>query len=148
MFGSIEQVRPSYELDGTPLPFGSDSVFDRLFPAPKATSTFIGHDLSTTVAPKRVYSDTSIPACPRCKGKRVFECQLMPNLINATTADTKANKYATEEQRVEAVRASLQKGGAGRGMEWGTCFVFSCAADCCEGSGQFVEETVLVQWED
>jgi pre-rRNA-processing protein TSR4 len=75
----------------------------------------------------------------------------MPNLINVVgSADNDSvgkAKYATEEQRMMAVRAALQK-GTGKGMEWGTCMVFSCANDCCEGDEQFAEETVLVQWED
>jgi pre-rRNA-processing protein TSR4 len=75
----------------------------------------------------------------------------MPNLINvvgsAHSDSVGEAKYATEEERMMAVRAALQKGSE-KGMEWGTCMVFSCASDCCEGDKQFAEETVLVQWED
>jgi pre-rRNA-processing protein TSR4 len=106
--------------------------------------------MSSAALPKRIYDSTSVPLCPRCSGKRAFEFQLMPNLINVVRRnDGEKETYASEEQRVEAVRASLQKGtSSGEGMEWGTCFVFSCAGDCDSGDEVFTEEEVLVQWED
>jgi pre-rRNA-processing protein TSR4 len=109
--------------------------------------TVIGNTGLAAAAPSRTYDPTSIPTCESCGAKRVFECQLMPNLINVTAASTKSAKPLTDEQRRADVQASLQKHGSRRGMEWGTCMVFSCSEDCGKGSA-WVEETVLVQWED
>jgi pre-rRNA-processing protein TSR4 len=105
----------------------------------------------------------------------------MPNLINVFHASSswsknsaKAKKSQTdEERRAEVVRVlqgqipaialseSGREGGVGEkgDMEWGTCLVFSCLADCCRekvGEGKiewkevkagWKEEFVLVQWD-
>lgn len=94
-----------YELGGVPLPFASDEVSEKLFPRPQ-----------------RAYEPSVVEACPWCQSKRVFECQLMPNLINV----------------VGGVRE-------GEGMSWGTCVVFSCGSDCsgCE----WREEAVWIEWD-
>ncbi|KAH9933363.1 programmed cell death protein 2 [Fomitopsis serialis] len=145
-----------YELGGTPLPFASDAVFDKLFPAP------IGPPLPVTkpdfmVVPvqKRTYTPASIPACPHCGGPRAFECQLMPNLINVLRASTKTGegkkKLSDEERRQQVMKELKGEGAEGRvGMEWGTCMVFSCQKDCSDEAarGCWREELVLVQWDD
>ncbi|KAF7302711.1 hypothetical protein HMN09_00906000 [Mycena chlorophos] len=136
-----------YELEGTPLPYASDNVFETLFPPPASPSA----------SERRVYSPTTLAACPICGAERVFECQLMPNLINLLRADTNNQPEPTvtmsDEERRKFVAQEL-KGGAGssRGMNWGTCLVFSCSGDCCvDAEGQeardvWREELVLVQW--
>ncbi|KAI0343142.1 hypothetical protein BDW22DRAFT_1407066 [Trametopsis cervina] len=146
-----------YELGGTPLPFASDKIFDRLFPVPPQPNLPITRPDSMVVpAAKRTYNASSIPTCPYCDGKRVFECQLMPNLINVLSrAGVKEQraKQTDEERRKEVERAL--KGGTGverTGMEWGTCMVFSCEQNCCLDNGSPVkgcwrEEIVLVQWD-
>jgi len=82
----------------------------------------------------------------------------MPNLINVLrcTDDANSGKQLSDEERRKAVERAL-KGvaapdeGAARGMEWGTCMVFSCENDCCvDESGMetrecWREEVVLVQ---
>jgi pre-rRNA-processing protein TSR4 len=123
-------------------------VFDRLFPVPKASVTVIGNTGAVAAAPTRAYTDASVPPCEVCGGKRVFECQLMPNLINVTAAGSaRTNEKQTDAERRAALQASLEKRGGGRGMEWGTCMIFSCAKDCGKGES-WLEEAVLVQWED
>lgn len=110
------------------------------------------------VAPaKRTFDPSSIPACQHCKGKRVFECQLTPNLINVLKKKdgekSKGNQLTDEERRKEVQK--LLKGGADiekAGMEWGTCMIFSCERDCCLEGGEkaascWREEFVLVQWD-
>nr|GAT61031.1 predicted protein [Mycena chlorophos] len=136
-----------YELEGTPLPYASDNVFETLFPLPASPSA----------SERRVYGPTLLAPCPICGAERVFECQLMPNLINLLRADTNNQPEPTvtmsDEQRRKFVAQEL-KGGAGssRGMNWGTCLVFSCSGDCCvDAEGQeardvWCEELVLVQW--
>ncbi|KAI0691233.1 programmed cell death protein 2 [Cytidiella melzeri] len=146
-----------YELGGMPLPFASDKVFDRLFPAPSKPNLPVTRPDAMVIPPaKRTYEPSSIPACPHCKGKRVFECQLMPNLINVlkkTGEEKEKTKQSDAERRKEVEK--VLKGGTNlerAGMEWGTCIVFSCEKDCCVEAERDVqscwrEEVVLVQWD-
>ncbi|KAH7914626.1 programmed cell death protein 2 [Hygrophoropsis aurantiaca] len=152
-----------YELGGVPLPFSSDKVFESIFPAPpQAPLPVTKPDFKVVHTPKRSYSSASIPSCPVCKSSRVFECQIMPNLINvlkSSNKDDSAQKPLTDEQRIKAVQEALKKGGDNasdkRDMEWGTCMIFSCEKDCClaeEGAKDakecWREEVVLVQWDE
>lgn len=124
-----------YELGGNPLPYQTDAIFQRLFPA------------SQSGVAKRVFSASSLPKCSRCGSDRVYECQLMPNLINVLgSASAKGSgKAISDEDRRKAVEKELRER---KGMEWGTAMVFSCAADCCPDGGEyFAEEEVLIQWE-
>jgi len=148
-----------YDLGGIPLPFAGDDLYKRLFPLLPGNSgletvtksVFNGQDPST----KRGYDPTSIPSCPHCDSRRVFECQLMPNLINIIGSRADGDRGATtDEERQEAMRNLLKGDAAGRGMEWGTILVFSCEKNCCLGPGNkekqdaWSEELVLVQWDD
>ncbi|KAJ7453954.1 programmed cell death protein 2 [Mycena galericulata] len=143
-----------YDLEGTPLPYASDSVLNSLFPMPPAPPLPVTKAAFTVVPPaKRTYDPSSIPLCPVCKSKRVFECQLMPNLINVLRngdAEEK-NKKLTDEERRILVEEELKRGKA-RGMEWGTCLIFSCSKDCSlnddgtEVRETWREEVVLIQW--
>ena len=127
-----------YELGGNPLPYQTDAVFQRLFPAPQPG------------AAKRAFSPSSVPKCSRCGSDRVFECQLMPNLISilgsaSAKGSAQPSAVITDEERRKAVERELKERS---GMEWGTAMVFSCAVDCCQdGKECFAEEEVLVQWE-
>ncbi|KDQ61623.1 hypothetical protein JAAARDRAFT_705148 [Jaapia argillacea MUCL 33604] len=150
-----------YELGGIPLPFASDMVFDILFPAPPkpAITTVSKADFIVTPPPaKRTYQPSSIPRCPHCHNPRVFECQLMPNIINIFKPLTPngGKKQTDAERRREVERELKRKDGEGkRGMEWGTCLVFSCEKDCAgeggavESAGKdcWREELVMVQWD-
>jgi pre-rRNA-processing protein TSR4 len=62
----------------------------------------------------------------------------------------------TDEERREQVEKSLKKSEVNkdekRGMEWGTCLIFSCEKDCCLEDGKEVkevwrEEVVYIQWD-
>ncbi|AFR98578.1 pre-rRNA-processing protein TSR4 [Cryptococcus neoformans C23] len=144
-----------YELGGMPLPYSSASPLTRkLFPGcekPLAKDEEL--DLSALYTPK------FIPTCPRCGGKRVFELQLVPSLINilrphtiSTTGEApKASfpKAATEEERKKelaklaaGVKEEASKDEEGE-MEWGNVLVYGCERDCV-GVG---EEWVGVEWE-
>ncbi|KAI0091792.1 programmed cell death protein 2 [Irpex rosettiformis] len=148
-----------YELCGTPLPFGSDKVFDLLFPPPPKPNLPVTKPDSMVVPPvKRTYDPSSVPMCPHCQGKRVFECQLMPNLINVLkrvneSQGKEKTKQTDEERRKEVGKQLNSTADIDRvGMEWGTCFVFSCERDCCIEAGSDVkncwrEEVVFVQWD-
>lgn len=146
-----------YELGGIPLPFASDDVFDKLFPKPLAPNMPVTKPDSMVTPPaKRTYNPSSISSCPHCKGERVFECQLMPNLINILRNKNMLGptKPQTDEERRKEVEAMLKGGNSVEltGMSWGTCLVFSCEKDCCEENGMplkncWREELVLVQWD-
>ena len=151
----------SYDLKGTPLPFASDKVFESLFPVPPQDPLPVTKAAFKVVPEvKRSYSTSSIPRCPVCKSNRVYECQLMPNLINilrdaVKDKDTDVKKL-TDQQRIKAVQEALKRSKEpdSRGMEWGTCMVFSCEKDCClnddgkEMKECWREECVLVQWDE
>ncbi|KAI8352095.1 programmed cell death protein 2 [Blakeslea trispora] len=85
--------------------------------------------------------------CPHCRGPRVFECQLMPNVLSILpTAE-----YATREQpanEVKDTKSLLDSWNVG--MEFGTIMVFVCKKDCHPGSIEdvtYMEEAVIVQYE-
>ncbi len=148
----------SYDLKGTPLPLAKDTIFDKLFPLPKADAITVTK-AAFTVSPdvKHTYSPLAsglISACPACKGPRVFECQVMPNLINAlkSQGEPPNQKKQTDEERKKAIQQALK---GGDGMAWGTAMVFSCEKDCCVSVREptkelkecWREELVLVQWD-
>ncbi|THH32374.1 hypothetical protein EUX98_g1823 [Antrodiella citrinella] len=118
-----------YELGGVPLPYAGDKVFDQLFPVPSSPYIAVTKGAFTAGNAKRTYSPASIPPCPICKSKRVFECQLMPNLINVleTGATNKTDdEPQTDEERRKEIELTLKKGL--RGMQWGTSLVARVAA--------------------
>ena len=148
----------SYEMKGVPLPFVSDKMFDLLFPALPPESLLVTKAAFEVVSvKKRIYDPKSLLPCPLCKSKRVFECQLMPNLINIVQSSETQKIQLTDEERRRVVEKVLKGGDATdtRGMGWGTCMIFSCEKDCCvDDDGEFEarecwrEELVLVQWDD
>lgn len=178
-------VSSRYELSGTPLPFSTESAYKRLFPLEHTVTPAPGTRIVATggkensatsgnpESGKRVYDPSSIPPCDACGGPRVFECQLMPNLINVLRQARQAQKPDTErpgigkkpqtdeERRAEVARMlrgdpSLPE-DVTSDMEWGTCMVFSCVKDCCrskdadgrwhDADSTWKDEFVLVQWD-
>ncbi|KAI0028095.1 programmed cell death protein 2 [Vararia minispora EC-137] len=147
-----------YDLGGTPLPFCTDETYIRLFPArgESITSTPVTKGAFTVSAPnagRRAYDCNRLPACPTCGERRVFECQLMPNLINVVKdygQNVPPEVKDTEEERREALEKLLKgKDEDARGMEWGTVLVFTCEKDCCPSvKARWREEHVLVQWDN
>jgi pre-rRNA-processing protein TSR4 len=75
----------------------------------------------------------------------------MPNLINVLASQGEGMKSVKEREK--------RGGGKGnskgddqvdekRGMEWGTCIIFSCEKDCSDDMMEcWREEFVLVQWD-
>ncbi|KAG9128132.1 hypothetical protein FRC07_004474 [Ceratobasidium sp. 392] len=140
-----------YELGGTPLAFHTDDVYKKLFPPAPPTPgaaiavTNVAHAVSSPAPPRPTYDPSAVAPCGHCGGRRVFECQLMPNIINSLKRE-QTGSDDSEEGRKKFVAAALG-GQGGIGMEWGTCMVFVCEADCCDGRECWREEEVLVQWE-
>ncbi|KAM5532909.1 hypothetical protein V8D89_013461 [Ganoderma adspersum] len=143
-----------YELKGTPLPYASDEVFNKLFPTPSAPALPVTKSsFMVTPVRKRTYAPESLPVCSHCGSPRVFECQLMPNLINVLGSNQiEGRSMSDEERRAEVLETLRGQGTAGRqGMEWGTCMIFSCEKDCAvrdEEGSTWREEYVLVQWDE
>lgn len=158
---ALELIVDRYELGGIPLPYSSTStLYQSLFPAAPTTATKSPDDAEEDLHIESYYKSSSIPACPRCKGKRVFELQLVPQLISvlqlgtlstigAPITGSKKKKMTEEERKKELARiaAGAKVNGDGGNpvgeMEWGTVMVFGCEADC-EG---IQEEWVEVEWE-
>jgi len=150
-----------YDLGGIPMPFTSDDLYRQLFPLSSEKSaltaiTGAAFDVQQPV-PRHGYSAATVPFCSHCGSRRVFEYQLMPNLINIleSSSDTEGeDSTTTDENRKETLRQLLKGGPDGRGMEWGTVLVFSCEKDCCQGpsvkekQGTWREEVVLVHWDN
>lgn len=138
----------SYDLQGIPLPYAKDSVFDKLFPVPSPKSTTLSQ--CTVSSPtKPTYSPTSdlIPPCSICQSPRTFECQLMPNLINVLKQPS--NSRESSQEGKTGLETTLK---GGDGMSWGTAMIFSCQQDCCfvddkEAKECWTEEVVVVQWD-
>lgn len=110
------------------------------------------------------YDASKIPACPRCRGPRVFEMQLLPSLISilrpeslSTTGSASQPKpqvpQSEEERKKELVRLAKGDDDTGAedndggeaidGMEWGNVLLFGCKNDCVG----FGEEWIGVEWE-
>ncbi|KAI0080185.1 hypothetical protein K474DRAFT_1658185 [Panus rudis PR-1116 ss-1] len=142
-----------YDLGGTPLPFTRDAVYDRLFPtnAPKAGEPITVTKAAFTVTKadgKPNYNPSTVPSCPHCGSKRVFEFQLMPNLINVLKKPSGDGKQKqTDEERRKEVESVLKRTVDGELMDWGTCLVFTCEKDCGGRPTAWREEVVLVQWD-
>ncbi|KAH7103804.1 programmed cell death protein 2 [Auriculariales sp. MPI-PUGE-AT-0066] len=146
-----------YDFGGAPLPYQADAVYDDLFPLQAAPGTsgvpITKADFAvSSAAPRRTFSADRLPRCSACDAPRVFECQLMPNLINILKSSSAATKQTDEQRKAELERVLSRKGVTDeRGtMEWGTCLVFSCSKDCTDGKEPVAiwrEEHVIVQWE-
>ena len=150
-----------YDLGGSPLPFASDKVSDLLWPKPPSEETppITKPDFKVVRPSKHIYDPTQVPHCPSCNASRIFECQLMPNLINVlrpTWEEKFPEGKMTNAERRKQVEKSLEKSEVNkydkRGMEWGTCLIFSCEKDCCVEDGREVkevwrEEVVYLQWD-
>lgn len=84
-----------YEFGGEPIAFhAKGKVYDLLWP--KERKAKAGQAVPVTkaqfksdepAAGERSFTSRAIPPCPQCGAERVFEAQLMPNLINLLKAD-------------------------------------------------------------
>ncbi|PHZ10866.1 uncharacterized protein RHIMIDRAFT_239009 [Rhizopus microsporus ATCC 52813] len=85
--------------------------------------------------------------CKYCKGPKVFEFQLMPNVLSILPT----TEYASEaEKSANANNKKSLLDSWSAGMEFGTILAFVCQKDCHPGPMEepaYIEETVLVQYE-
>lgn len=77
-----------------------------------------------------------VPACSHCGRKRVFELQLMPNLIYCMKKVGGENESGDSEE----TRAPLA-----RVFDFGTVSIYSCPMSCMSTSNEWYHEAVHVQ---
>ena len=98
-------------------------------------------------------SDFKPPLCNYCKKTRVFEFQLMPQLL----ALVPSKKTLAKKKQLEKSDINID------GMDWGTILIYVCSSDCVPnmwgeaeraewqtkvtGKVGFVEECVIMQTE-
>lgn len=85
-----------YEMGGQPLPFSAgNDVFKNLWPKEKSNGPTSIHPSKAqggqAAAQRGAYDPSRVPPCEACGGKRTFEVQLMPNLVNTLRADNIAD---------------------------------------------------------
>ena len=150
-----------YELNGVPLPYSvSSPLTSTLFPGlVQACRAQKAEDEDPSPSAFFKPPPALIPACEQCKGKRVFELQLVPSLINVLRphllstsgeapdaqkqqGENQGKTELSEKERKEELE-KIAKGEVDEGMEWGSIVVFSCEADCVGVR----EEWVGVEWE-
>ncbi|KAI9480630.1 MAG: programmed cell death protein 2 [Benjaminiella poitrasii] len=87
--------------------------------------------------------------CKYCHGPRVFEFQLMPNVLSILPT----TEYATKDQpkvNTKKMDPKTLLDSWNVGMEFGTILVFVCQKDCHPGSMEdvaYMEEAIIVQYE-
>lgn len=90
-------------------------------------------------------------SCPYCHGPRVFEFQLMPNVLSILPT----TEYATQEEvtvkgKAKNIDTKTVLDSWNVGMEFGTILVFVCQKDCHPGELEdvrYIEEAIVVQYE-
>jgi pre-rRNA-processing protein TSR4 len=93
--------------------------------------------------------------CKHCHGPRVFEFQLMPNILSILPTTEYASKdqpaqKSSIEGKAKHIDAKTVLDSWNVGMEFGTILVFVCQKDCHQGSIEdvsYIEEAVVVQYE-
>ncbi|KAJ2041002.1 hypothetical protein H4S04_007782 [Coemansia sp. S16] len=95
-------------------------------------------DGASTRQRMRGYSTDGLPKCPRCNGKRVFECQLMPALLTVLPLSDHVAPAPVQDSSPSLPSTGRLVGGRllqtlDFGMEFGTLLVFVCENDCHNG---------------
>ncbi|KAJ2610010.1 hypothetical protein H4S08_003800 [Coemansia sp. RSA 1365] len=87
------------------------------------------------------FSANSLPKCPRCNGRRVFECQLMPALLTALPLSVNVPLHPEDKESIQIASTTGGKPLVGShlmqsldlGLEFGTILIFVCENDCHNG---------------
>ena len=77
--------------------------------------------------------------CERCGGKRVFECQVLPQLLYYLDTEESGVRRTDEDDKAVAMRALKE------GLDWGSLFVYTCERNCGVGEAEYMREWVHVQ---
>lgn len=92
----------------------------RIAPEPHQVVRYSRGGSPLWVSSQNVPSDQDIPPCT-CGTKRIFEFQVMPQLLNSLSVDS-----------------------TGASIDWGTLAVYACSASC-DGDGQYCPEFIWKQ---
>ncbi|KAJ2794593.1 hypothetical protein H4R20_006172 [Coemansia guatemalensis] len=87
------------------------------------------------------FSTVSLPKCPRCNGRRVFECQLMPALLTALPFSAHVSVHPAGRDGAQTASTAAGQPLVGSrllqsldlGLEFGTMLIFVCENDCHDG---------------
>lgn len=94
--------------------------------------------------------------CQYCNGPKVFEFQLMPNILSIlptseyATVATGTTESASLSGKAKNIDTKTVLDSWNVGMEFGTILVFVCQKDCHPGEMEdicYMEETIIVQYE-
>ncbi|CAG8557497.1 18682_t:CDS:2 [Dentiscutata erythropus] len=87
------------------------------------------------------------PKCSKCGSKRVFEFQLMPNMLCILPTGEYAANSSEKKSGIEGSKCGIAQFDVG--IEWGTVMIFKCQEDCeiYNVSKDEVSELILVQYE-
>lgn len=84
----------------------------------------------------------SIPSCPLCGQKRVFELQVMPALVSLLRTRVgihNSHKDSRPEQYTDCNNMSSHIC-----IEFGTVFVYTCSQGCWSEDAKYCDEYVIV----
>lgn len=103
----------------------------------------------TSLQPQQQQLITS--PCKYCNGPRVFEFQLMPNILSILpTTDYASKEPVSSSGKAKNIDTKTVLESWNVGMEFGTILVFVCQKDCHPGKLEdvsYVEEAIVVQYE-
>ena len=77
--------------------------------------------------------------CEGCGGRRLFEVQVLPQLLYYLEREEGGVKREGEDERMAAARAWKD------GLDWGSLFVYTCEQSCGDGEKEYRREWVHVQ---
>ncbi|KAM0786357.1 hypothetical protein ACM66B_001828 [Microbotryomycetes sp. NB124-2] len=105
-----------YHHSGEPLAFSSTlEPFKTLFKSTSSSSSSSSGDDNVGR-----FTSSLVPRCPTCSSDRVFELELMPNLINKLGRPRVQNPNEQGEERDDV------------GFGWSTVWVCTCAVECTQ----------------
>ena len=77
--------------------------------------------------------------CEACGGRRVFELQVLPQLLYYLEREEGGVRGEGEDDRLAAMRAWKE------GLDWGSLFVYTCEQSCGNGEEEYRKEWVHLQ---
>jgi pre-rRNA-processing protein TSR4 len=80
----------------------------------------------------------SVPPCEHCGSNRVFECQLMPQLLYYIANMSRDTPKSSTQTSLEAYLNAPS-------LDWGTIALYSCSASCTPSSTAYANEYIFVQ---
>ncbi|CAO3586806.1 unnamed protein product [Absidia cylindrospora] len=88
--------------------------------------------------------------CSACGGPRVYEMQLMPNVLSTLPTSEYATNQQQQSKATSSGTAASKLDSLNIGMEFGTVLIYVCKNDCHPGDthdATFVLESAIVQYE-